>query len=428
MLYLFILPAVLMAPTLTEDQIRTARSMSPVPPPPSSPTNAMADDPAAALLGQSLFFEPGISGKGTTSCSSCHQPTLAFSDGRHVSTGAGVGIRNAPTLLGAAHQRWFFWDGRADSLWMQATHPIEDPLEMNAARGDVVQFIAHTPQLRRRYESLFGPILELGALPAGLTPKSEQWNSLTSTQQQSVNEIFVNLCKCLAAYERQLQPGDSDFDRWVASFESPDAGPALSDSAIRGFQLFTGDAGCWQCHFGPLLSDREFHDLGLPAPDGSPSTDPGRGEGYATLRASSFRADGPWSDAPESRAARRAAAARIGPEHWGAFRTPSLRNVALTAPYMHDGRFASIAEVLEFYNTLETQARRHHHAEDVLQPLNLNAAQLADLEAFLRSLSGAPPATHLLGPLQDTPPTAIPGDQIRHSTPPAATKGVPIHE
>ena len=172
MLYLFILPAVLMAPTLTEDQIRTARSMSPVPPPPSSPTNAMADDPAAALLGQSLFFEPGISGKGTTSCSSCHQPTLAFSEGRHVSTGAGVGILNAPTLLGAAHQRWFFWDGRADSLWMQATHPIEDPLEMNAARGDVVQFIAHTPQLRRRYESLFGPIPELGALPAGLTPES----------------------------------------------------------------------------------------------------------------------------------------------------------------------------------------------------------------------------------------------------------------
>jgi cytochrome c peroxidase len=148
-----------------------------------------------------------------------------------------------------------------------------------------------------------------------------------------------------------------------------------------------------------MISDLEFHDLALPPRDAHAPPMPGRGGGYALLRQSEFRADGPWSDAPASTRARRAAAARIGPEHWGSFRTPSLRNVAQTAPYMHSGQFQTLGEVLAFYNTLEQQVRRHHHAEAVLQPLDFTPEQLADLEAFLQSLSGDPPPKSLTEPL-----------------------------
>ncbi len=414
-------------PELSEHELRLARSMSPVPAAPNNPTNAHADDPAAAVLGRALFFDPGLSSTGDISCSTCHQPDKAFTDERSLAQGVGIGNRNAPTVRGAAHHRWLFWDGRADTLWQQAMFPIENPLEMDGARGDVVQHLIDTPWLSSRYVSIFGPLPNLDPLIAGARPGTDAWDALSASQQQAINDAFVNVCKSLEAYERQLSPGTSDFDRWVASFDQAEATSVMSDAAIRGFQLFVGQAGCRQCHFGPLVSDLEFHDLGLPAPNGGPSNDPGRGAGYSQLQASPFRADGPWSDAPQSSQARRAANARIGPEHWGAFRTPSLRNVASTGPYMHDGRFETIGDVLAFYNTLETQARRHHHAEDVLQPLDFSPEQLADLEAFLSALSGDPPPSHLMHP-----PPMPQGPKKLDSNPKSpeleATEHIPITE
>jgi len=221
---------------------------------------------------------------------------------------------------------------------------------------------------------------------------------MAEADRQAVNAAFANIGKMIAAYERRLQPGESDFDRWVASVRAGERDDSLMGGpALRGLTLFAGEAGCRQCHFGPLLTDLEFHDLSLPPRDAAAPL-PGRGAGYPQARASVFRADGPYSDAPESRQATRAAAARIGAEHWGAFKTPSLRNVARTPPYMHAGQFESISDVLAFYNTLALQVRRHHHAEDVLKPLDFTPAQLADLEAFLVALTGTPPPANLCGP------------------------------
>jgi cytochrome c peroxidase len=388
-----------------------ARSLSPPPPPAANQTNAFADNAAAAIFGQHLFFDPGLSRHGDFSCSTCHDPAQAFADGKPVAEGTSVGIFNTPTLLGAAHHRWLFLDGRADTLWSQALSPIENDLEMASSRTDAVRHVAETKPLLDTYTTLFGPLPEVEStlrFPNGARPGTPQWNTMEPEDQQAITTAFVNLGKSIEAYERLLQPGLSDFDRWVASIETDTQNTEMmSPAAHRGYVLFAGKAGCLQCHFGPLLTDFEFHDLALPPRDPAAAPLPGRGAGYDLLRKSEFAADGVWSDAPTSTKARRAGNARIGPEHWGSFRTPSLRNTALTAPYMHAGQLKTLAEVLHFYNTLEGQIRRHHHAEAVLQPLNFTPTELIDLEAFLEALSGDPPAQYLCEPTRSdgTKPT-----------------------
>ncbi len=385
-----------------------ATTLSPEPAPPPSPTNALADRDDAAALGQALFFDATLSRRADISCATCHDPAQAFTDGRTRAVGTAEGTFNSPTVLGAAHHRWLFWDGRADSLWSQALGPMENPREMDGARVDIVRYVSESPHLRAAIASLDHelPAMEDAArFPPGARPGTPQWDAMSGADRAAVTSSFVVLGKAIAAYERRLRHGVSPFDRWVASITSGARDDALLPAdALRGYALFAGEAGCTQCHFGPLLTDLEFHDLAL-APEDPARPPTGRAGGYEALRSSDFRQDGPWSDAPASRAARRAASARVGAEHWGAFRTPSLRNVAVTPPYMHDGRFASLEEVLSFYNTLDGQVRRHHHAEDVLKPLEFTDAQLADLEAFLESLTGAPPDPRLL----QIPP--IPGIQ-----------------
>ena len=378
---------------------RTAIAANSLAPPPPNPTNRVADDPAARKLGQSLFFDTNLSSNGQISCATCHNPSKAFTDGRTVSKGLIEGVVNTPTLLGAAHQRWLFHDGRADTLWSQALTPLESTLEMGSTRTDIARYIASNAPLNSAYVAIFGALPDMAdekRFPAGAKPGTPQWDTMTSKDQHDVTKTFVNVGKAIEAYERQLVPGESAFDKWARSLAAGERDDTLiSDAALRGFTLFANDAGCTQCHFGPMISDLEFHDLSLPASAQSETPLPGRGSGYPALRSSEFRADGPWSDAPKSTLARRAASARIGTEHWGAVRTPSLRNVAVTAPYMHSGQFETLSDVLAFYNTLEGQVRRHHHAEAVLVPLNLTEAQLSDLEAFLRAITGTPPPKSL---------------------------------
>jgi len=383
---------------------QSAVSASPLPPPPPNPTNRVADDPAAARLGHTLFFDPLLSANGKFSCTTCHDPARCFTDGKPVAEGLKIGTINTPTVLGAAHQRWLFHDGRADTLWSQALHPLEDDAEMGSARTDVIRYLAGNPDLATDYTAVFGSLPDLSdtdRFPRGARPGTPQWAGMSADDQKQVTKAFVNLGKAIEAYERLLEPGESPFDRWVTSIRRGQRDDTLmSEAALRGFTLFTGEVGCGRCHFGPMISDLEFHDLALPPREPSATPLPGRAAGYDILRGSEFRADGPWSDAPTSTRARRAAAARIGPEHWGSVRTPSLRNVARTAPYMHSGQFETLGDVLAFYNTLDLQVRRHHHAEAVLQPLNLTTEQLADLEAFLRSLSGKPSPQSLSQPPQ----------------------------
>ena len=406
---------------LSPDELRRVLAMSPLPAPPADPTNRVADSDEAAALGHRLFFDPSLGPSGRVSCATCHQPSLAFTDGRRRAVGLAEGRRNAQGLLDAAGHRWFTWDGSADSLWSQALHPFTDPREMGSSPAFVVGAVAANESLRRRYEALFGP-LPPAAPPAPADPAAE------AAWRDALAGAMANIGKSLAAYERRLRGGDSPFDLHVARLraaasappatappattppatappagsDAPPATPAespLSAAARRGLKLFAGRANCWQCHHGPMLTDGEFHVVGVPPLGGGLPSDRGRLDGVLRLKADPFNAAGRHSDDPAGPRGRVTEALVEDPGLWGAFRTPSLRHVSRTAPYMHEGQIASLEEVVRFYDTLEGALDLGHHSERVLAPLGLSESERADLVAFLRSLEGPGP-----GAPWDAPP------------------------
>ncbi len=403
------------------DRQRIAR-LSPLGPPPADPTNRVCDDPRAARLGQALFFDPRLSGPGTISCATCHDPNKLFQDGLPAPDTLGRGKRKTQSLLGVAHQRWFFWDGRADSLWSQALDPIENPIEMGSSRLAVAHVVHSDPLLREAYEALFGPLPQLDDLahfPAHGRPVPDDpdhpharaWESMSAADQSAIDRVYANTGKAIAAYERLLVPGPSDFDRFAGALASGEDGSAeLGASEQRGLALFLGRANCVLCHDGPSFSDAEFHNTGAPAPGGYEDLDPGRYAGVQRLLASSFHAAGPHSDAPECPAGRRVRNLRQNSESWGEFKTPSLRNVVGRGPYMHAGQLASLEDVLRFYSTLEGASGRSHHQEQTLAPIRLTPEEVHDLRAFLGALTSAPLADELLrrppGPLLGAPSDA----------------------
>lgn len=310
------------------------------------------DDPetwAKVELGKRLFFDPRLSGSGQIACASCHDPDLGWADGRTTSFGDGRTRlgRNAPGLLNAGMVSSLFWDGRAASLEEQAKMVILNPSEMNAPAEAPVKGIAAVAEYRPLFARAFGS------------------DAIT----------LDSVARALAAFERTLVGGRSRFDAFLRGETK-----ALSDEAVAGLDLFRGRARCLNCHHGPTLSDGQFHDLGL-SYYGRLYEDLGR-----------YRITGAADDV-------------------GRFRTPSLRNVTATKPYMHNGLF-ELEGVLRMYNagmpTLRPKEMNKDEDKDKdiakdknkdkdappfptksahLRPLKLNARELADLKAFLESLA-----------------------------------------
>jgi cytochrome c peroxidase len=370
--------------SLTEEEVARIVRMSPLPSLPPDPTNRVADDPVAARLGHRLFFDTRLSPAGI-SCAACHDPARHFTDGRALARGIGESTRNAPTVVDAARRRWTGWDGKFDSLWSQALSPIENPLEMGSTRERVVAVVREDDELRRLYEACFGPM-----------------PSATTLAEPEARDIATaNILKALGAYQRRLLSEPAPIDRLVASLAAPATGAdaaaervgeeALTPEALRGLALFVSKAGCHQCHRGASFTDEEFHNLGLPGANRRVADDPARLAAVDFLQANPWNAAGTWSDAPASPKAAVVRGLRRSGDLFGQFRTPSLRGVALTAPYMHDGRFASLEEVVRFYDTLEGASPVGHHGEMVLEPLGLGERGRADLVAFLRALGETSP-------------------------------------
>lgn len=402
-------------------EVRRILQHSPVPAASPDPTNAAFESSDAAALGKLLFFEPRLSANGRISCATCHDPAQAFTDGKRLATGLKTGDRNTPTVWNVALQQWYFWDGRADSLWAQALQPLEGPTEMGGSRVFITRLLQSDAILHAAFEKAFGAIPDLSderrfprdARPAQLRIVQGElagrtadgadaaWRAMTAQDQQAVNRVFAQVGKAIAAYERTLVSDDSPFDRFAAAMHSGDlesARKAMPVASQRGLKLFIGKAGCRNCHFGPAFSDGEFHDTRIRPLDANAPFDPGRYLGLDLVRADEFNASGLYSDQPGGAAADRLRRTPRTPELWGMFRTPSLRNVGLTAPYMHQGQLATLRDVLNHYSTLANARPLGHHArENMLQPLNLAADEMDDLEAFLHALTGdaarAAPAT-----------------------------------
>jgi len=375
-------------------------ALTPLPP---AVSNRVADDPAAAKLGQFLFYDPRFSANGKVACATCHNPELGFADGRQRSLGLGLVPRHAQSLWNTAYQRWFFWDGRADSLWAQALSPIEDDLEMGSSRLALAHFVYEDAQLRAAYQNLFGAMPDLADRqrfpPSGKPrpgPTQAAWGAMDEVDRRAVDEVFANLGKSIAAFERLLVTGESPFDRFLASMGSGEREATFTASARRGLRLFVGKARCRLCHSGPAFSDGEFHNTGVPPLEGPVPRDPGRYQGVPLVKDDPFNGAGVYSDG--AAAGDKVRFLERQPENWGQFKTPGLRNVALSPPYMHQGQFASLEEVVDFYATLDRQVRMGHHRDTLLISLDLSARERADLIAFLKSLTADPPDPLLLRP------------------------------
>jgi cytochrome c peroxidase len=350
----------------TDAEIEILRSLwlGSLPPLPPDPTNAVADDPRAADLGQQLFFDTRMSANGAVSCASCHQPERRFTDGLPKGQGVASSKRNTRSIVGVAYSPWLYWDGRKDSLWSQALAPLEDPNEHGSDRVKVVELVTQNPEYREDYESLFG--------------------AFAPAEVDAIDAAFANVGKTIAAFERLLMPSPSRFDDYISALldgnESEQAA-ALTTDEILGLQLFIGQAGCTQCHNGPLLTNNEFHNTGVISFPGE-VPDKGRVAGVREVRLDPFNCAGDFSDDAEV-VCTELEYARTGPELIGAFRTPSLRNLENTDPYMHKGQFNTLAETLRHYNEAPLAMIGHNEAK----PLGLSGRKLQQIEAFLGSLA-----------------------------------------
>ena len=279
--------------------------------------------PARVELGKNLFFDPRLSGSQWISCASCHNPALGWSDGLPTAMGDGMKklSRATPTILNTAYNKLQMWDGRSKSLEDQATGPIKSKDEMNMDMYILLERLAAIPGYKKMFERAY--------------------------PDEGITEQTV--AKALASYERTIVSSEAPFDRWRKGDQR-----AVDASVKRGFALFEGKAKCEKCHQGFNFTDDGFHNIGLKNPPGM-APDDGR---FAQRKVAVLK---------------------------GAFKTPTLRDIALTAPYMHNGIYATLEEVIDHYD-------RGGDIKESLDPnisgLNLTEAEKSDLLNFLKSLTG----------------------------------------
>jgi len=387
----------------TEDKaVLASLSLKRLPPLPVDPSNAVERLPAAVELGQRLFNDARFSSNGAVSCASCHDPQKQFQDGLPVGRGVGTGSRRAMPIVGAGYSPWLFWDGRKDSLWAQALGPLEDAVEHGGNRTRYAHLVAE--HYRKDYEALFHPMPRLDGLPRDAGPhgsaaEKAAWNAMNIRQRKEVSRVFANIGKAIAAYEKSLQHEPSRLDRYVDAMLSGDraAQGALRANEVRGLRLFIGKAQCVSCHNGPLFTDQQFHNTGVPPRDAA-TPDRGRAAATAKVRADEFNCLGPFSDAQPKQCQELRFMLSDDPALEGAFKTPGLRGVAQRPPYMHAGQFATLEQVVRHYVKAPHAALGHSelthrhdnaaagtHAERA--PIELTDTDMADLLSFLGTLS-----------------------------------------
>jgi cytochrome c peroxidase len=450
------------------------QTLSPLPEPAGDPSNEYWNDPKAAALGQRFYFDTSFSGDATgqdalkrnvgvarvpvgdggsnpvkLACVSCHDPRYAGTDVASMpnttSIGAGVYDVNAQQTVNAAFYPLLYWNGRTDSLWSQALAVNTSPFSMNSSQSRDFGIIFN--DYKAQYDETFGDKYPLPATEAGAT-------------STDITRVFVNFGKAIEAYEYRLITRGSAFDRFVA--HGPGSG-WISAQAEQGARLFVGKASCIDCHNGPMLTDGLFHDIAVPQTGphvptlaDCPSTNPnctctpgaeqancepsGAWAGVKKLAAGTFNRSGAWSDAPDS--PEPSATTEIGgslsagtapnASLKGAWRTPSLRDVAITGPYMHDGYYPTLVQVVQHYNhggvpgagmafalpTCGTVAATppdggpatvpcndagapQAHVAVQIKPLDLTDDEVAALVAFLETLTSDP----LPSELTSMPPT-----------------------
>jgi len=263
-------------------------------------------------------------------------------------------------------QRWFGWDGGTDSLWSAALRAMLSEIEM---AGD--------PAVMAKW------LREDSDLPAALSTH-------TSLDVANLNdeELVVASAKVIAAYTRTLRSGQTPFDRFLKAMltGNTEAIAEYPAAAKRGLKLFLGEASCQVCHFGPNFSNGEFHDTGRSFFTAEGQVDPGRYTGIQRVRNDKYNLLGSFNGNVQEEDQNRINRVTLGQTNWGQWRTPSLRNLTLTAPYMHDGSIKTLRGVIDAYAEIDIN-RLHTNGESILKPMNMSDDQRNDLVQFLISLS-----------------------------------------
>ena len=295
-------------------------------------------------------------------------------DGLPRSQGQRTVDRNAPGLFNLRFNRWFGWDGAQDSLWAQNLRPLLDDREMGVGPGGAARLVRADPQLSCGYRRAFGEV-----------PDADD------------EAVFVDLGKALAAFLETQVSGRTAFDEFRDALAHDDAaGRARYPAAAkRGLRLFVGRGNCAFCHFGPAFTNGEFADAGVPHFVEPGRVDPGRYGGIRKLRESPYTLLGRFNDDAERSTAAKTRYVDLRQSNFGEFRVPGLRNVALTAPYMHAGSHATLGDVARHYSTLDEE-RLHAGGERILRRLDLSAREQADLVAFLETLTEKGPPHELV--------------------------------
>ena len=346
----------------TPDEISRILSPGPWPPPwQPDPGNRLSGNADAIALGETLFFERRLSGTRTISCAGCHIPEFGWSDAHQTAIGIAPVDRNTPGLLDARLNRWFGWDGASDSLWHSGVRPLLDRREMASSPAHVAS------------------VLREDAALACLALRTLDLEADDET-------VMVGAAKAMAAFMETLESGRTPFDRFRDALAEGRDDPDYPPAARRGLRTFVGEGNCHICHFGPAFTNGEFDDVGIPHFIAPGRVDPGRHGGIRALLASPFNLLGRYNDDPSGGNA-------LGPRHvelqhrnWGEFRVPTLRSLEATAPYMHNGIFFTLSDVVRHYSEV-SEDRLHSDGARLVRPLRLSPGEIGDLVAVLRTLS-----------------------------------------
>lgn len=376
----------------SDDEIKVLRSLwiESLAPLPKDPSNKYADDPQAIELGRRFFSDNRFSGNLKVSCSTCHPNNTNFADNLPLAHGLGTTNRRTMPIIGVAYNTWFFWDGRKDSPWSQALGPFESPVEHGFTRTLCASIILK--HYRREYEELFGQLPKFSKrdLPPLAKPSVDEpaslkaWVNLLPEKKDAINRIYANMGKAIGAFMRTILPSPSRFDRYVKALVENNkeaAENAFSRDEARGLRLFIGRAKCINCHTGPLFTNGDFHNIRVPQPPKLPP-DRGRADGVAKVLADEFNCLSRYSDAKPGDCGELRFIDTDTEKYSGAFKTPTLRNVAERAPYMHAGQLKTLHDVIEFYKNLPPAQRSPE-----LEHFDFNDEEIHQLEAFLQTLS-----------------------------------------
>ena len=380
-------------PAWTEVELVTLRILwiGSLPPLEPDPSNQYGDNPAAAEFGKKLFFDTRFSSNGEVACATCHVPEKGFQDGLPLAQGVGTTNRRTMPIAGTAYSPWMFWDGRKDSQWAQALGPLESAVEHGGNRT----FYAHLidEHYRAEYEAIFGELPDLSdqsRFPEAAGPVEDEsaraaWEAMSPADRETVTQVYVNMGKAIAAYERQIMPTASRFDIYVQAALENDKktmNSTLTTEELEGLRLFIGPANCTRCHNGPLFTDNSFHNTGVPAVESLPE-DTGREQGAQNVLADEFNCLSEYSDAEPDQCDELNFMVSEGHELTRAFKAPSLRNVTSRAPYMHAGQFTTLEAVLDHYNTAPAAPTGHSE----LEQLNFSETQMNAIITFLYTLN-----------------------------------------